>query len=783
MKFNTTEEVDQICYQMRLGDYPRGKNRALVNNLFNGVPPYTDEEAEKNGIEVNVNFLEPTRLSHDARSQFYDAFLKPGNFFTAHCGAGSASRRAERSQIVTSEISKIMKQSIPYMECMRSKFAMDVLHGISPCAFRDDQLWRPEAIGIEDVLLPSGTLLTMDNLPFFAIRKSYTAPQLIKLTRGAMVDKGWKMDVVDACIKWVDQQAAQMLGNTWPEVWAPEKITERIKGDGGFYASDSVPTIDVFDFYFWSDEGKDAGWRRRIILDAWSTPQPGGASANTVMTRRGDDVFQKFKGSFLYNPGDRIFARCREEIINWQFADLSAVAPFRYHSVRSLGFLLYSVCHLQNRLRCKFTESVFEQMLIYFRVKNMEDAQRALKVDMFNRGFIDDTIDFIPAGDRYQVDPNLVQLLLNENSNLIAQNSASYTANPRNSGRSNVEKTKFEVMSEVNAMAGLVSAGLTQAYYYQVPEYREIFRRFTASESRDPEVKKFQARCLARGVPEKILYNCDCWDIEPERVMGAGNRTMEMAIAQQLMQFRNLYDPESQRKILHDVTLAITSDPDRADNLVPLNVGQITDSVHDAQLAAGALMQGLPVAVKSGTNHIEYVDTLLATMAALIQRGARNFDQVMGLQNMANNIAERVALIAMDPNEKARVKTYGDQLGKLMNALKAQAQQLAEKMQAEGGSEGGLDEETKAKIQSMLILAQSKADNTAKAHAQRTAQRQIQFEMEQKRKQEQFQLEMQRKQAEAQQDMQIRDAETAVELRLEAAKAKAEANKPKPKAE
>lgn len=778
MKFNTTEEVDQVCQQMRLGDWPRGQNRALIDSLFNGAPPYSDEEAESNGIEVNVNFLEPTRLGHEARAQFYQAFLRAGNFFSCHCDSGAASRRGERNNIVTKEVNRIMKRSIPYMECLRSKIAMDVLHGIAPSAFRDDQLWRPEAIGVEDALVPSGTLLTMDNLPFFAIRKSFTAPQLIKLTRGAMVDPGWNKEVVDACIEWVDSQSAQLMGTMWPEVWSAEKTTERIKGDGGFYSSDQAPTVDVFDFYFWSDEGKNSGWRRRIILDAWSAPQMGGGRPSA--DRKDGSVFKKFSGQFLYNPGERVFSRDRESIINWQFADLSSVAPFRYHSVRSLGFLLYSICHLQNRLRCKFTETVFEQMLVYFRVKNMDDAQRALKVDMFNRGFIDDTMDFIKAADRYQVDPNLVQLLLNENSNLISKNSASYTANQNNSPRQNVEKTKFEVMSEVQSMTNLVSASLSQAYYYQIPEYREIFARFTKQESRDPEVLQFQARCLKQGVPEKILYCTESWEIEPERVMGDGNKTLEVAIANQLMQYRNLYDPESQRQILREFTFSVTGDPDRAKNLVPMNVGQITDSVHDAQLASGTLMQGLPVAVKSGTNHIEYVDTLMATLAMLIKGRARDIEQAMGMGNIASNIQERIQLIAMDPEEKNRVKTYGDQLGKLMNALKAQVQQLVEQEQAKGGEEGGLDEETQAKIQSMIILAKSKAENSSKTHAQRTAQREIQFQMEEKRKNEQFKADMQRNQTEAQQDLQVLDLKAAADIQLKKAEATVKQNQKSP---
>lgn len=774
MKFNQAEQVDSICYQMRLGDYPRGKNRALINSLFNGAPPYADEDAED--IQVNVNFLEATRIGHDARSQCYQNFLKPGNFFNCTTDSGAQSRRQTYSAVVTKQINKIMKRSIPFMECFRSKFALNILHGIAPAAYKDKERWRPEAMGVEDVLVPANVLLSMENLPFFAIRRSFTAPELIKLTQGPQVDKGWNQPLVKRCIRWVDEQSASLMSSNWPEVWSPEKIEERIKGDGGYYIGDSVPTIDVFDFYFWSDEGKQAGWRRRMILDAWSSPTIGNDGKVSSSTRDGD-LFKGGKRQFLYNPGNRIFASSREQIINWQFADLSAVAPFRYHSVRSLGFLLYSVCHLQNRMRCRFTESVFEQMLMYFRVKSREDSQRALKVDLVNRGFIDDTIDFIKAADRYQVNPGLVELGLRENSNLIAMNSSSYTTQPGQGARGNVEKTKFEVMTEVNAMTSLVSAALTQAYYYQVPEYREIFRRFTIKNSRDPEVREFQAACISGGVPGSILYNPACWEIEPERVLGAGNKTLEMAIAQQLMEYRNLYDPQSQRRILRDVTLAITDDPDRTEALVPLKPYEITDSVHDAQLAAGSLMMGLPVAIKDGTNHIEYVETLMATLASLVQRGTQEMRDIMGMDNIARHIGERIQYISQDENEKARVKQYGDQLGKLMNMVKAQAQQIQEQQQASGANGSPQDAEAAAKVQAMLIQANAKAEVNSKSHAQKTTQRQIQFELQQQQEQQRFQMEMAKKQAEADLDLRAKE----VEIELSRQKAQASADK-KPKA-
>lgn len=821
MKFDKAEQVEAVCYQMRLGDYPRGKNRALINNLFNGAPPYTDEETEADNVQVNVNFLESTRLGHEARTQFYQAFQKTGNYFTSRTDRGVPHKRAMYGSVRTKEMNKVMKSSIPYMECFRSKFALDVLHGIAPAGWRDSERWRPDAFGVEDVFIPASTLLTMSNLPFFAIKKTFTAPELIKLTRGAVADPGWNKKLCEACIEWVDRESISLMGANWPEIWSPEKMQERVKGDGGFYVSDSCPTISVFDFYFWVDDGKTSGWKRRMILDSWSTPTGQGSAVE--MTSRADDIFKNFKGQFLYNPEDRIFASELNNIITWQFADLSAVAPFRYHSVRSLGFLLYNVCHLQNRLRCKFTESVFEQMLVYFRVKSMEDAQRVLKVDLVNRGFIDDTVDFVKAADRYQVNAPLVEMGLRENANLIAANTSSYTTAPSAAPRANVEKTKFEVMSEVNAMTSMVSAALEQAYAYQMPEYREISRRFCIENSKDPEVRKMQANCVRQGVPLKLLYDPQCWDIEPERVMGAGNKTLEMAIAQQLMEYRNLYDPESQRKILHDVTLAITSDPGRADDLVPESVAKITDSVHDAQLAAGTLMQGLPVAVKSGMNHVEYVDTLLFTLSTIVQQGTKSAQRVKGMGMMGQNINEHIQLIAQNPEEKQRVRMYSDQLAKIMNAVKQLAHQIEQAQQESGmGGDGEAANEaatSQAKVQGMLMQAKVKSESNAKAHAQKTAQRQIQFEMEEKRKQQEFQMKLgqdrletaqgiKAKQLEAQQQLEIdrmtleheqkiAELERAHELEFQkkmdaqklkaqkqqaTAKAKAAASKPKPKA-
>ncbi len=373
-------------------------------------------------------------------------------------------------------------------------------------------------------------------------------------------------------------------------------------------------------------------------------------------------------------------------------------------------------------------------------------------------------MQFIPAAERFQVNAALVELGLKDNQQLISENSSSYVQN-QNFSRDKVEKTKFQVMAEVNAMTSLVSAGLTQAYAYQTFEYREIFRRFCRKESKNADVRKFRAACLKQGVPEKILVP-EAWDQEAERVMGAGNKTLEMAISEQLISMRQLYDPEPQRKILRDVTLAITDDPARADALVP-EQPHISDSIHDAQLTAGVLMQGLPVAVKSGINELEYIPALLTSLTTLVkkyqQTGMAPPAAIEGMQNIAQHIAMHIQILAQNKEEQQKVREFGDALGQLENYIKGfqqRLQQAQEKAQQQNG-QGGMDEKDKAKIAATMATAQTKQQLAQQSHAQKTAQRQIAFEQKQKQDREAHMTQLQKERLQMAADLESKDIETA----------------------
>jgi hypothetical protein len=752
MRFTTAAAIEQVVWQMRLADWPRARNRAMLNDLYNGLPPYTDDEQRQNRINTNVNFLDGTKILHDSRRQLNMALTSSSQYFTVTLDQGPVWKRREWSTTITSEINRILKRSKNYQDVLDSVCALNVLHGIGPSMWENRESWCPYDLGTEDVLVPSNTLVSMRNLPFLAVYRQYTGAQLQRMTSGPKVDPAWNMPLVRQAIKWVDEQARQLMGSAWPEVWSPEKMSERIKQDGGLYASDSAPTIDTFDVYFWNDDGKKSGWNRRIILDAWGSSGYGGAGGIDYSQKAPalpDKNYLGTRNQFLYDPGNRIYADKLEQIIHFQFADVSCVAPFRYHSRRSLGFLLYSVCHLQNRLRCKFNDHVFESLLQYFRVANPADAERLTKVDLTHLGVIPDGLTMVPQQERWQIQDGIVEQAFGLNRQTMADNSASFTQD-FDFEKEKAGETATRTMAKVNATAALIGSMLNRVYNQQTFQYLEICRRFCIKNSRDPDVRRFRVNCLAAGIPEEALC-VERWDVQPVRVIGSGNKMLQVAMADKLMAMRQFVDPEGQKVIDRLYVLANSDDPGLVEQIVP-EQRVISPSVHDAQTSVGTLMLGEPVEIEDGMNHRQYIESWMASMARIIKKiqtrgNMATPDEIIGLNNLAQHIGQHIQKLAEDKAEKANVSRYGKDLGKLMNEVKGFAQRLQEQQQ-KASAAGNQDPETMAKIQAIILQAQTKAKLQSESHAQRTAQRQLQFEQQIKQDEIRHRADLQKKHVE-----------------------------------
>jgi hypothetical protein len=217
---------------------------------------------------------------------------------------------------------------------------------------------------------------------------------------------------------------------------------------------------------------------------------------------------------------------------------------------------------------------------------------------------------------------------------------------------------------------------------------------------------------------------------------------------------------------------ANTDDPLLANKLAPVAGRTVSPAVEKATLAWGTLIDGKPVVLSSAINRPEYISTLIQLLNSDVQSieqmgGAAEPRRLFGLQNVMQHIEQQMMLIQEDPGQQENLRMFRDALTQIANVLKAFFQQAAEMAQSQqqAGQEGGLTPEAQAKIQAMIITAQSKAEIAAANAEQKRMQKEIAFQQEQQRKDASLLGDAQRKGAQTRADIASLDLKTAADMR------------------
>jgi hypothetical protein len=760
MNFKDPKKAWDTVYSMVEAAGPRARNRARINSLFNGDPPFTDEEAQANSIYTNVNFLEGTEIMHKARGQFTNAFLKPGKFFTVKVDMGPVWKRQEWGQTITTHMNRAMKRSPRYFQCLQDQFAGVVLHGVGPVTWFRDRDWCPKAHGIDDVFMPSGTLRDLSNLNYFAIYTTYTMAELLKATTGDNVDKGWNKPLVQRALTWLVEQCGKPGVADYDSYHHPEKLEEDFKENSGYWSSDATPVLKCYDFYWFNEDKKKPGWRRMTLLDQHNQQIDGAAADKDVK---------------LFDGGDRNYGDDVGEIIHCQYADGAVKPPFRYHSVRSLGYLLYALCHLQNRIRCKFNDAVFESMLWYFRSVTDGDEERLAKVDLHHLGIIPEGLSWVPGNERHTVEPDLIGMAMTLNRQLMSEHSSHYVQDVEKANQ-NSEQTATEVMAKVNNANAMIGSMLAEAYTYEQYKQQQIAKRFCTIKHKD--AVRVRQLCMMEGVPPEVFKVFEAWDITTERTLGGGNKTLEIAQSDRLMAIKDTAEisPDARRKIVRVFIAANTDDPILANDLVPNDDNQPSPAGQMATLAWGTLIDAKPVIVADPVNPIDYIQTLMQLLDQDLQRieqagGSPPMDRIMGLANVIQHLMERIQIIAVDQNLKPLVKQFLDALKNAGNLIKGYLQRAQEAM-AKQDQQG--DPEAAAKIQAMLVGAEAKSRIMEDNAAQKRRHLEMKFVQDQTRKNDAAKADIQRKLIQTASDIQMDKTKAKVDIALDREKTEAE---------
>ena len=766
--FSTPSDVLKIITDLELSLNDRSEDRAMINVQFNGGRPFTPAEEKEHQIQVNANFLEGYKIAQNGILQMNSALLYKDRFFTARCLRGKVTKRQQWSEKFTTNLHKSLKtgkSGKKFTYLMQNRNATLVLHGVGALWWSNNYEWMPKFVALDDLLVPTDTALEFsDELGHFGINSWLTPWQLFQMTQAEKSDPGWDKELAMAILKSMLESK-----NFTPDYFdQPEKIESLWKQRSVYLNSDSVPKVKITTFYH-QDPESGKWWRKVLVRENQSI------GITSISTDK-----------FLYQ-GKQEFSDDIGKILHMQYGDGSVVAPFKYRSVRGLGVLLFSVIELMNRLRCQFTQHVFQNLVPLLRIDNPTDTDRPRMMQMQPYGVVEPGVSFVKADERHQIDPRLVQDSMSEFRQLMSESSATYVQEIDNG--TNKAQTLGEAQIKLQSANKIVSSMLTGAYQQECFLFEEIIKRFLMKTSDDEAVKAFQMRCKADGIPDELMV-ASAWSVDITKVFGAGDQTLAQQEVSSLMAIAQQLDPTAQRTVRREYITVMTRNPELALELVPEEQNTVTDGRKAAEDVFGTLMLGVPIGLREGIEQQDYVAAMLAMMEAVIQRIHQTDDvgtpqDVIGLQNVSRNLEQHIQILSQDPNEKEAVAAAGKELGKMMNDVKAFGQRQAEAQQKQRQ-----DPEVMAKIQSQQMLTESKLKSSQVSTAQKLHQKQVAFDQKQQQDAERHAAEMQklREQSELEQQSQALKTASAISAQEEKtaadianAKKKAAAAPAKPK--
>lgn len=734
VEFGSPQKVWDASKRMQDIEDARAADRAKINTLFNGARPYTGEEEKKFNIQINVNWGQGQRIVEDANRQLNNAFNHPGTMFQATLEDGPVEKRDEWSMVGTKGFHFPLQREQSgkrHVFLLRNRNASIALHGIGALWWSNPYRWMPRFVPLEDLLIPTDTYCDFANLRYFAINLYLTPGELTDLTQRENTIRGWNKQLVRQLLDANKDLYHESTPSTWRD--QPEAMVEVHKQNRGYYYSDCVPKIKLRAFYF-QEIDEPNRWYRHII-------------ARETMAGAKID-------KFVYDGTGIVFADSIDRILNVQYADSSIVAPLKYHSVRGLGVKLFSAVETLNRLQCEEVQHVFETLKMYFRIQDPADRDRLKQVVLQAYGFIPEGLQIVPRDQRHQIDPRLVESVMSQMRQVMQENSASYVRDTENtSGREMTAREAMIRLNQANAMIG----GMLQFLYLQENFYgQELLRRFMEKDTDDPQSREFQKYCMTRGIPKEML-EYKRWNIQSERVLGGGDKSLAQAQSEWLLEHLQMYDPVAQQKIVRLATATVLDDPAKGALFVPYAKQESTSGTIAAENVFSTLMLGVECGLRQGIDQQGYIEAMLKSMGSVIVRiqntdNVGTIDEIIGLQNVAKNVGQHLMIFAGDDRNKQLVRQFSDVLGNLMNEVKGFAQRLLEQRQKEADAMQG-DPAMMAKAKGTILMAQTKARIAEMNAALKMKHKDMAFKMDQARRNMEAIADMDRQQMQHRQQM------------------------------
>jgi hypothetical protein len=715
-RIKDVKSANEIYRNLAEGDEQSAVNRTRVQAMFDGVTPYSASalKASGQGFRTNLNFGEAEKYLEQALSAYIDLINAVEQIVRIETSFGEARQRVEWSRIMSEEYSFQLRKWDRFNYEFLNLCNHFVGHGVGINYFEDSDSWQWRSTGLGDILIPRQTQATEQNIDVCCAVRSMSVTELYKYIENekAATEVGWDVGEVKKAIK--DASAGSPESNDW------EKLQAELKNND-LYTGAKSARVEVV--HLWVQEFNRTVSHYITLKNA----------ENIKFLLKRPNAFKSIKQAFT-------------------FFCYGIGTNGTYHSIRGLGYKIYSHIQLNNRIR---SQAVDNAMLAGSPMVQPED-ERALENMAFNYygpfAILPPNVNFVD-----RTAPNVTNTMmpvLQDLGQMVQERTGQYSTAGVFGGENN-RRTRFEVAAHLEEASKLNVTALNLFYAPWDRFHLELARRFHNPDYKEStigfeEVMDYRERCLLRGVPIEALLSVDFKKVRSVRAVGNGSQANRMVQLQQLNELAGTFDAEGRHSLFRDQTAAIVGQ-DAADRYIPARPDQrMPIDAKVAQLENKDLMQGGEVEVFPNEVHVIHLDIHVPEMESVFQQVEEGQLELVEAYQLTANLFQHsvthLEFIQQDFSVADRVSEFNERLQQvselIINGQKALAKLQQEQAEAEEAGEG-------------------EGGQVSPEQQEKLIEHRLKLQM----MQEKHQMEMMIKLQKAQQDRSVEEAKAASSLR------------------
>ncbi len=370
-----------------------------------------------------------------------------------------------------------------------------------------------------------------------------------------------------------------------------------------------------------------------------------------------------------------------------------------HHSVTGLGVRMFSAMEYQNRLLCNLADKAFAAKLL-FKPTTTESSQKFTLARFGDYAVMPPGFEWQQTGVAGLMNDGMAMNA--EITSIVGDNLLSFRGQQMKDTGNPV--TAEQVSYDANMQSSLSKTQFNRYYEQLDMLYAECYRRMSNLNSTDSRAKKFQERCIRKGVPVEALGRIR--SVQASRVVGQGSAFMRKQAVNNLLPIAGSLPEEGRNNLISD-KIAAEAGQSAVNRYNPakLQTKLPSDQQAEAVQWIGLMKTGIAPVITSSQNPAVFATAFInAAMQSLqsIQKGGDPHQVIAFLSLCGPAILAQLKRYANDPTRQGLFKQQMEQWKQISQA----ADELTKHLQDQANQQQQAQQNTQAAMTEEQLAAQ-----------------------------------------------------------------------------